>query len=248
MYCRIRLAAVAGLLAAAIALLFIYHYHRRPASTQSYSYAIVVPRVGDNAVVDLEILKEGRSRVSPSGEFHRLTPDDYRHIQLVIRCVGVRGKECEFAVYYRSKGAPDRIAYFVTVDYSANRIEKRVVVKDTDGKRVPFAERVDGNPVPFDCFLSYGKEYLERSGMVDARLGARSGLIHRIHYRSDPYWNVTLELSQKGNRASAGRLFRAQCWTSGEWLWFDCGGDDGGRSWHAKRISITGAQSPASSK
>ena len=123
---------------------------------------VVVPRVGDNAVVDLEILKEGRSRVSPSGEFHMLTEDDYRHIQLVIRCVGVRGKQCEFAVYYRSNVTPDRIAYFVAVDYSANRIEKRVVVKDTDGKRVSFAERVDGNPVPFDCFLSYGKEYLAR--------------------------------------------------------------------------------------
>lgn len=114
-------------------------------------YAAVQPRVGDSARIDLKILRSNQAW-KMRDSLSMVEGSDFLHRSLVIRCVRASGNVRDFNVHDASAQPGARPLCRVTVDYSANLLSRRTVVRDAKGHTVSRGQPVQGIPVPFHRF------------------------------------------------------------------------------------------------
>lgn len=199
--------AATVLLAVLIAAVAWNRYHFR--FTAVYSLKPALPKLGDQALVDLRVPK-------PIGPRAIRSAPDYSHVVLSIKCTKVRGDSVRFDISYVAKDRPNRPAYYVLVDYSTNDLRKQVSVRDLLGKAIPINRLADGFPVPFRFFFATDPDYLGADGIRDVPVA--DGTYGRLvrHIQGDHAWRVYLSMS--GDKVGSWSQYY-QFWGAGCWLW-----------------------------
>lgn len=234
---------VAGLLLVVGGAVVMWSTRKAAPPARASSYAPVMPRVGEHAVVELHVPKPGAGTPYPDKNHLIQSASDYRVVALRVECVAAHSQRCRFSVRRLVQGKPGPPVYTVAVDYGTNDLDKRTAVKDPSGRTVSRNEFIGGDPVPFQFFLAFDKSYLAPAQARTLSLtGGFTGRLVRpviggpadVDRRT---WNISLQLMDRKSRL-VGSI--SQDWASGEWLWFEAIGSSNGLPWYAHRLSLSG--------